>query len=71
VPTQYLSAIEYAAAHIEPNAIPVSPAFAAIQNVLFVTLSQLIAAEITPKQALNQLQTQMTSTLKTFHLPPS
>ncbi len=71
VPEQYLSAIEYASAHIEPNAIPVSAAFPVIQNTLFVTLSQLIAAQITPKQALSQLQTQMTSTLKTFHLPPS
>jgi multiple sugar transport system substrate-binding protein len=71
VPQQYLSAIEYAAAHIEPNAIPVSAAFAPIQNVLFVTLSQLIAAQITPQQALSQLQSQMTTTLKTFHLPPS
>lgn len=71
VPKEYLQAIEYAAAHIEPNAIPVSSAFASIQNVLFVTLSQLIAAQINPKQALSQLQTQMTSTLKTFGLPPS
>jgi multiple sugar transport system substrate-binding protein len=71
VPTQYLAAIEYASAHIEPNAIPVSAAFAVIQNSLFVTLSQLIAAQITPQQALTQLQSQMTSTLKTFHLPPS
>lgn len=71
VPEQYLAAIEYAAAHIEPNAIPVTAAFAPIQNVLFVTLSQLIAAQISPKQALAQLQSQMTSTLKQFHLPPS
>ena len=71
MPTQYLAAIEYASAHIEPNAIPVSAAFAVIQNTLFVTLSQLIAAQITPQQALTQLQSQMTSTLKTFHLPPS
>lgn len=71
VPQQYLSAIEYASAHIEPNAIPVSAAFAVIQNTLFTTLSQLIAAQITPQQALSQLQTQMTATLKTFHLPPS
>lgn len=71
VPADYLSAIEYAANHIEPNAIPVTAAFAAIQNVLFVTLSKLIAAEINPKQALQELQSQMVSTLKTFHLPPS
>lgn len=71
VPKQYLSAIEYATSHIEPNAIPVSSAFASIQNVLFVTLSQLIAAQISPQQALSQLQSQMTSTLKTAGLPPS
>jgi ABC-type glycerol-3-phosphate transport system substrate-binding protein len=71
VPKDYLQAIQYASAHIEPNAIPVSSAFASIQNVLFVTLSQLIAAQISPQQALGQLQTQMTQTLKTFGLPPS
>ena len=56
--------------HVEPNAIPSTAAFAVIQNTLFVTLSELIAAQITPPQALTQLQTQMTATLKTFHLPP-
>jgi len=71
VPAQYLQAIGYASGHVEPNAIPATPAFAVIQNTLFVTLSQLIAAQITPAQALSQLQTQMTASLKTFHLPPS
>ncbi len=46
LPEQFLEAVEYTSAHGEPNAIPVSAAFAPIQNVLFVTLSQLIAAQI-------------------------
>jgi maltose-binding protein MalE len=71
VPAAFLQAVGYAGGHVEPNAIPSTPAFAVIQNTLFVTLSQLIAAQITPSQALNQLQTQMTASLKTFHLPPS
>jgi ABC-type glycerol-3-phosphate transport system substrate-binding protein len=71
VPAAFLSAVGYAGGHVEPNAIPSTPAFAVIQNTLFVTLSQLIAAQITPAQALTQLQTQMTASLKTFHLPPS
>jgi multiple sugar transport system substrate-binding protein len=71
VPASLLSAIGYASGHVEPNAIPSTPAFSVIQNVLFVTLSQLIAAQITPQKALSQLQSQMTSSLKTFHLPPS
>ncbi len=69
VPPQFLKAVQYAGAHVEPNAIPATAAFGPIQNVLFVTLSQLIAAQITPQQALTQLQTQMTSTLKQYHLP--
>jgi len=71
VPAQFLSAIGYASGHVEPNAIPATAAFAVIQNTLFTTLSELISAQITAPQALTQLQTQMTATLKTFHLPPS
>ena len=71
VPKQYLQATQYAITHIEPNAIPVTPAFNIIQSKLFVILSELIAKEITPQQSLDQLQSQMTATLKTFHLPPS
>jgi ABC-type glycerol-3-phosphate transport system substrate-binding protein len=71
VPASLLSAIGYASGHVEPNAIPSTPAFPIIQNTLFNTLSQLIAAEITPAKADAQLQSQMTAQLKTFHLPPS
>jgi multiple sugar transport system substrate-binding protein len=71
VPAAFLSAIGYASGHVEPNAIPSTPAFAVIQNTLFVTLSQLIAGQITPQGALSQLQSQMTQQLATFHLPPS
>jgi len=70
VPASLLSAIGYASGHVEPNAIPTTAAFPIIQATLFTTLSQLIAAQITPKQALSQLQSQMTAQLKTFKLPP-
>jgi multiple sugar transport system substrate-binding protein len=68
VPAQFLAAIGYSTQHIEPNAIPATAAFTAIQNVLFVILSELIVSQITPAQANQQLQSKMTQTLSTYHL---
>jgi sorbitol/mannitol transport system substrate-binding protein len=70
VPTQFLEAVQYAGAHVEPNAIPNTAAFPIIQNTLFVTDSELIAAEITPQQAVALLQSNMVATLKEYNLPP-
>jgi ABC-type glycerol-3-phosphate transport system substrate-binding protein len=70
VPTQFLQAVQYAGAHVEPNAIPNTAAFPIIQNTLFVTDSELIAAQITPQQAVALLQSNMVATLKEYHLPP-
>jgi ABC-type glycerol-3-phosphate transport system substrate-binding protein len=70
VPTQFLQAVAYAGAHVEPNAIPNTAAFPIIQNTLFVTDSELIAAQITPQQAVELLQSNMVATLKTYGLPP-
>jgi ABC-type glycerol-3-phosphate transport system substrate-binding protein len=66
-----IEALDYGSKHIEPNAVPTSPAFAAIQNTLFAVLSQLITAQVTPGEAVSSLQSQMTSTLKTYGLPKS
>ncbi len=70
VPTQFLQAVQYAGAHVEPNAIPNTAAFPIIQNTLFVTDSELIAAQITPQQAVALLQSNMVATLKEYNLPP-
>ena len=70
VPTQFLQAVQYAGAHVEPNAIPNTAAFPIIQNTLFVTDSELIAAQITPQQAVALLQSNMVATLKEYDLPP-
>ena len=69
-PTQFLQAVQYAGAHVEPNAIPNTAAFPIIQNTLFVTDSELIAAQITPQQAVALLQSNMVATLKEYNLPP-
>ncbi len=69
-PTQFLQAVQNAGAHVEPNAIPNTAAFPIIQNTLFVTDSELIAAQITPQQAVALLQSNMVATLKEYNLPP-
>ena len=68
IPTDFIQAAEYVPSHIEPNWIPVTAAFNPIQATLFVTLSELITASITPAQACSSLQTQMTATLKQYGL---
>jgi multiple sugar transport system substrate-binding protein len=68
IPADYLSALRYGIKHIEDNAIPVTAAFAAVQAQLFVILSDMISAQVSPAGATSELQTQMTSTLQRFHL---
>jgi multiple sugar transport system substrate-binding protein len=68
VPNDYVTAVKYAVAHIEPNAIPATAAFPVIQNSLFVTLSDLITGQVTPKQAVQMLQSQMIPILQQYGL---
>jgi hypothetical protein len=68
VPADYLVAIGYTAARVEPNAIPVTPAFVKIQSQLFVVVSNLITGASTPSAATQTLQSQMTSVLQQYNL---
>jgi ABC-type glycerol-3-phosphate transport system substrate-binding protein len=67
-PVDFLSALRYGIQHIEVNAIPVTPAFAAVQAQLFVILSNMISGKTSPEQGVADLQAKMTSTLKRFKL---
>ena len=67
-PTDFLAGMRYALDHIEPNAIPVTPAFTPMVGEINVTLSALVAAELTPQQALTGLQSEMLATVKQYHL---
>ena len=62
-PIEYLKAIQHSSQHIEPNAIPVTAAFVPIQDSLFIILSELINAQVTPQQTLQKLQSHMVATL--------
>lgn len=68
IPADYLAALRYGIQHIEPNAIPVTAAFGAVQSQLFVILSDMISGQTQPADAVKSLQSQMTTTLKRYHL---
>jgi ABC-type glycerol-3-phosphate transport system substrate-binding protein len=68
IPSDFIAAAQYVPAHIEPNWIPVTAAFNPIQSTLFVILSDLIVGSVTPEQACQQLQSQVTQTLKQYGL---
>jgi multiple sugar transport system substrate-binding protein len=68
VPTDYITAIKYGSQHVEPNAIPSTPAFGAVQAQLFVVLSELETGQVSVSAGLAQLQSEFTATVKRYGL---
>ncbi|HMK98171.1 MAG TPA: extracellular solute-binding protein [Acidimicrobiales bacterium] len=67
-PTDWLNGNHYALDHIEPNAIPQTPAYAQIEEHLAVMLSSLISGQTTPAQTLRALQSQTAGILAQYGL---
>jgi ABC-type glycerol-3-phosphate transport system substrate-binding protein len=67
-PVDFLGAMKYALGHIEPNAIPVTPAFTPMVNDINPTLSALATGELSPKAAMSQLQSEIQAIDNQYHL---
>jgi multiple sugar transport system substrate-binding protein len=67
-PRDYLEAVRYSLSHIEPNAIPSTPAFSPMVNDINVMLSSLVADSETPQQALTTIQSQISAIVAEYHL---
>jgi ABC-type glycerol-3-phosphate transport system substrate-binding protein len=67
-PVDFLNAMKYALGHIEPNAIPVTPAFTPMVNDINPTLSALATGELSPHQAMSQLQSEIGAIVNQYHL---
>jgi multiple sugar transport system substrate-binding protein len=67
-PADWLKENSGALSHIEPNAIPATPAYTVIEEHLSVMLSSLVSGETTPAQTLAGLQSQTAAILAEYHL---
>jgi ABC-type glycerol-3-phosphate transport system substrate-binding protein len=68
IPAGFLTALRYGIQHIEVNAIPVTAAFSAVQDQLFVVLSEMISGQASPAAAVSSLQSEMDTTLQRYNL---
>jgi ABC-type glycerol-3-phosphate transport system substrate-binding protein len=67
-PIDWLNANIYALRHIERNAIPVTPAYAPIEEQLAIMLSALVSGQATTAQSLSSIQSQTSAILAHYHL---
>lgn len=67
-PSDYLQAVRYSLSHIEGNAIPSTPAFSPMVNDINVMLSELVAAQGTPQQAMTTIQSQVAAIVAQYKL---
>lgn len=63
IPSDLLPALNYIQTHIDPNAIPQTPAFNAAQQPLNVALSDIISGQSSPDNAFKTAQSQITAIL--------